>query len=126
MAFGEDAYERRTKFIKLIRQIRLIRQDSPAQRVRSWRERTVSAQAQIDLMIRKVKDLLDSRGLYSDQHHQYIAYAEALAKSQDELGWMVDLIREHQILRDRFERRGLDSDTLDAIDGLVIYRTANK
>jgi len=38
----------------------------------------------------------------------------------------VDLIRQHQILRDRFERRNLDPAVLDAIDALVIYRTANR
>jgi len=126
LAFGTDKYERRTKFIKLTKQIREITSSFPTQKVKAWRERTVSAQSQIDFMIRKVKLVLDSMGLYADLHHQYIAYAEALAKSQDELGWMVDLIREHQILRERFETRGLDPEILDAIDELVIYRTANR
>lgn len=112
--------------MKLVKQVRQIREDRPEARIRAWAERTAVAQGQVDLFLRKVKSLLDGLGVYSDLHHQYLAYATALDKTQTEMAYMVDLIREHQILRDRFERRGLDPETLDAIDDLVIYRTANK
>ena len=123
---GIKKYSRKTSHVKLVKQIRLIREDWPTQPVRLWRQRTVSAQAQCGFIIRKVKGILESLDLYGDLQHQYIAYAEALAKSQDTLKFMVDLIRQHQILRDRFERRGLDHAALDAIDAQVIYRTSNR
>jgi len=91
-----------------------------------WAEKSAVAQGSVDLFIRKVKQLLDEAGIYTDLHHQYLAYAQALDKSQSEMDWMVDLVREHTILRDRFERRNLDPQILDRIDALVIYRTANR
>jgi len=70
----------------------------------------------------KIKARLDGLGLYSDLYHQYMAYALALLKTQNRLRYMVDFIRERQILRDRFERRGLEDGVLDALDRLIIYR----
>lgn len=85
-------------------------------------ERAVSAQAQLCLFEDKLRNLMDQTGVYSDMHHQYIAYALALDKTQRTMAFMVDLIREHTILRDRFERRGLVPAVLDDIDAMVIYR----
>lgn len=85
-------------------------------------ERAVSAQAQLTLFEDKIRDVMDVHGVFSDLRHQYIAYALALDKTQRTMRFMVDLMREHQILRNRFENRGLDSTVLDAIDTLVIYR----
>ena len=110
-------YERRTHFVKLTRQLRRIED-----RIR--RNRAV-AQSQIALFQDKVRGLMDEHGVYADLRHQYLAYAQALDKTQRELRFMVDWIREHRILRDRFERRNLDPTVLSAIDALVIYRTAD-
>jgi len=85
----------------------------------------VAAQTQLNLFQEKVRSVLDTEGVYVDLHHEYMAYAAALDKTQRTLKFMVDWIREHQILRDRFERRGLDPGILDKIDELVIYRTAD-
>jgi len=84
-----------------------------------------AAQAMITLFQNKVSRLLNELGVYVDLNHQYLAYAQALDKTQADLRFMVDWIREHQILRDRFERRGLDPAVLAAIDNIVIYRTAD-
>lgn len=80
------------------------------------------AQAQVTLFEDKVRVVLDREMIPADMRHQYMAYALALDKSQRLLVWMVDLIREHQILRDRFGRRGLQAPVLDALDQLIIYR----
>lgn len=115
--FGIKKYERRTHFVKLTKQLRAIQDDV--------HRNMAPAQAQLALFQAKIRDLLDGLGTYVDLRHQYMAYAEALDKSQRTMRFMVDWIREHQILRDRFERRGLDPTLLTAIDGLVLYRTAD-
>jgi len=88
-------------------------------------ENQAAAQAQLGLFDEKVMALLNQTGVWLDLYQMYLSYARALDKSQRELNFMVDLIREHQILRDRFQRRGLDAAVLSAIDALVIYRTAD-
>lgn len=113
-----ERYERRCHFIKLMRVLPKLKQD------RDYN--AVAAQVQVALFQAKVKQLLDGIGVYTDMHHQYLAYALALDKSQRDMDFMVDLIREHRILRDRFERRALDPTVLDRVDQLVIYRTANR
>lgn len=78
------------------------------------------AQGKLALFDEKIKYLLEQEGIYSDWHPSYMAYARALDKSQKDLTWMVDWIREHQVLRDRWERRGLSETMLDKIDDMVI------
>lgn len=116
-AWMEEAinrYRRKLGHVKLARQIYEI-QD----RVR---ENMAVAQVQICFKDKKVQRLLNRLGVYSDWHPSYLDYARALEKSQREMDWMVDRIRERAILRDRWERRGLDPVILSAIDNLVIYR----
>lgn len=116
----EDAikkYRRKTDHVRLLPVIR---------KGEEWtRARRAAAQGPLELLTRKVKRILDRIGVYNDIHHQYHAYALALDKTQKDMAYMVDLIREHQILRNRFERRGLDSSVLDELDQFLIYRTAN-
>lgn len=85
-------------------------------------ERAGFTQAELTLFTDKVRMVMDEQGVFTDLRHQYIAYALALDKTQREMAFMVDLTREHRILRNRFERRGLDPDVLDEIDRFVIYR----
>jgi hypothetical protein len=118
MPYPDDAipkYVRRTHFIRLLIKTRKIQETSNYNRA--------AAQAQITLFQDKVSALLSIQGIWADLRHQYLAYAQALDKSQRTMRFMVDWVREHNILRDRFERRGLDPTTLDAVDQLVIYRT---
>lgn len=112
---GAATYRRKTHFVKLVPQLRRIREETN-------RNQAVAV-VQIGFFQDKMRDLLDELGVWADRRHQYQAYAAALDKSQRVLRYMVDWIREHQILRDRFERRGLRADFLDAIDARVIYRT---
>jgi len=111
----EDAkqkYERKLNHVKLYKQLRAKEQDV-------W-DRAAAAQGTLDFIVRKVKKLLDTIGVYADFHPSYMAYAFALDKTQKIMTFRVDRIREHQILRDRWGRRNLDSSILDAIDQLLI------
>ncbi|GAI94493.1 unnamed protein product [marine sediment metagenome] len=112
---GALAYQRKTHFVKLVPQLRRIREETN-------RNQAVAV-VQIGLFQDRMRALFDELGVWADRRHQYQAYAAALDKSQRVLRYMVDWIREHRILRDRFERRGLRADFLDAIDTQVIYRT---
>ena len=116
-AWMEEAikrYRRKLSHVKLARQIYEIQE-----RVI---ENMAVAQVQITFRDEKVQRLLNRLGVYSDWHPSYLDYARALEKSQRTMDWLVDRIREHQILRDRWERRGLDPNILSEIDQLVIYR----
>ena len=115
---GIEQYRRKTLFVKLTKQIRRIQKDVNFNRA--------MAQGRLAAFDTKIRGLLDQHGVYSDLRHQYMAYARALDKTQRDMDFMVDLIREHQILRDRFERRDLEASILDLIDRFVIYRTANR
>ncbi|GAI91920.1 unnamed protein product, partial [marine sediment metagenome] len=83
-------------------------------------ERGASAQAVLELITVKVKNLMDRIGIWADLHPSYLAYAFAFDRSQKVMEFRVDRIREHAILRDRWERRNLDPDILDQIDSLLL------
>lgn len=85
-------------------------------------DKAAVTQAQMHRIKMKVKEVLDREGVYPDWHPFYYAYGLALDKSQRTLEFMVDLIREHQILRNRWETKGLDPGILDQIDKLLIFR----
>lgn len=69
----------------------------------------------------KVTGVLDRYGVIADVRIAYHAYAKAMDRVQRKYPWMVDRIREHGILRARFEGSGLDSAVLDELDKFVIY-----
>lgn len=111
----EDArkkYERKLDHVRLYKLLRTKEQDV--------QDHCAAAQGALDSLVRKVKRLLDRIGVYADLHPSYLAYAFALDKSQKTMEWRVDRIREHQILRDRWQRRRLSSSILDQIDKLLI------
>jgi len=85
-------------------------------------DKTILAQAQTTGIRVKVQTILEAEGILSDFHPSYYAYAYALDKSQRTLEFMVDLIREHQILRQKWETRGLDPAVLDKLDDVLIFR----
>ncbi|GAI78636.1 unnamed protein product, partial [marine sediment metagenome] len=104
--------------VKLTKQIRELERRSPF----TVYEMAAAAQSRLAFNDEKIKKVIDKHGVYSDLHPSYHAYARALDKTQRELEFMVDWIREHQILRARWEARGLDAALLDKIDDVVIYR----
>jgi len=84
-------------------------------------DKAAQAQANINRIKEKVKAILDAEGILSDFHPSYYAYAYALDKSQRTMEYMVDRIREHVILRERWETRGLDPAILDKLDDVLIF-----
>jgi len=82
---------------------------------------TAVAQAQNHRIQMRVKNILDQEGVLSDLHPYYYDYGLALDRSQREFEYMVDRIREHTILRQRWETRGLDPAILDKIDDILIF-----
>jgi len=107
-------YRRKLHHVKLAKQIRGLEA--------TVHPKGAAQQGRLDFFTQHVKAVLDRIGVYSDLHPSYLAYAHALDKSQREMEWMVDLIREHVILRQRWETRGLNAAILDEIDEVVIYR----
>lgn len=81
----------------------------------------VKALAKTRRLEAKVAGVLDRYGVIPDMRIPYQAYGRAMDAVQKNFPWMVDRIREHGILRARFEGQSLSSEILDAIDGLVIY-----
>jgi len=73
----------------------------------------------------KIRPILDADVTNLELRPAYLAYAYALDRSQRAYPYMVDRIREHTILRDRWETRGLSTTVLDKIDAVLIYNTTN-
>jgi hypothetical protein len=69
----------------------------------------------------RVSKLLNELGVNLEHHPAYFAYAQALYYAQFKYRYMVDRIREHKILRDKWERRGLDPHILDQLDKMLIF-----
>lgn len=84
-------------------------------------DKTAKTQTMMHRIQDKVRVVLDKHGIITDNRPAYHAYALALDKSQRTMEWMVDRIREHQILRETWEERGLDTDILDELDKLLIW-----
>jgi hypothetical protein len=84
------------------------------------RQNAAAAQGVLAFFDEKIKLILEAYAIFSDYHPSYLAYARELDRTQRQYVWMVDLVREHQILRDRWERRGLDPTILTLIDNTVI------
>jgi hypothetical protein len=84
----------------------------------------LQAGANYQMMINIVRAKLSQLGVNPEFMGFYFAYSEALWKSQFKLAWMVDRIREHAILRDKWEKRGFDPKILDELDKILIFNKA--
>lgn len=73
----------------------------------------------------KIRPIMDADVTNLELRAAYLAYSLALDKSQRTMPYMVDRIREHDILRYRWETRGLASGILDKIDATLIYNTTD-
>jgi len=71
-----------------------------------------------------IRPILQKHKMATELWIGYFAYGQALYKSQRIMEYMVDWKREHDILRNRFESRGLNPGILDEIDGLLIIHKA--
>jgi len=81
----------------------------------------LDAQTRWERLEVKVKGVLDRYGIIQDQRIPYHNYAKGMDRVQRVYPWMVDRVREHGILRARYEGLGLDSNVLQEIDKFVIY-----
>lgn len=84
--------------------------------------KTAEAQAQNHWVISQVQPILDRYGVLPELRASYYHYAFHLDRSQRKYEYMVDLKREHQILRTVWEAKGLNPDILDEIDKKLIFR----
>jgi hypothetical protein len=85
-------------------------------------EKSIDSQVQVQTVMNKVRPILDRLKMPLELRLAYYAYSLALDRSQREYAYMVDRIREHQILRSKWETRGLNPDVLDDIDRILIWR----
>jgi hypothetical protein len=110
-------YKRKEYFVKLRPQFEAI---GP-----SVRDNAARAQIETTRTMEKVKRVINTEGVLSDYHMIYTAYGLALDKSQRTLEFMVDRIREHEILRTRFEGFGALASVLDKIDAILIWNNVS-
>jgi hypothetical protein len=108
-----DKYKRKLYHVKLRPQL--------AADLEGIHARAGIAQAQLTRIKDKVLTVLNAHGVLSDYHTEYYCYALALDKSQRTLAFMVDRIREHDILRTKWITRGLDPAILTELDDLLIF-----
>jgi hypothetical protein len=109
-------YERNTYWVRLYMMLQ--------PRMEEAHRRSLEGQAVSNYVIEQVKPILDRRSMVLEMRVAYYAYAQALYRSQRRFKFRVDRIREHQILRHRFESRGLDASILDEIDKRLVIDKA--
>jgi hypothetical protein len=90
------------------------------EKIKEAHDRYPEASQASEYVVSQVKPVLEKYSMALEIRLCYYAYAQALYKSQRKLKYMVDLIREHQILRSKWEARGLDPSILDKIDERII------
>jgi len=114
----EDAiekYRRKLDHVKLRPQINLLLAETHRKASKSLEEG--------GFLDSKVQPVLDEAGVDVDTRLGYYDYARSLNKAQRTLEFMVDRIREHAILRARWETRGLSPTVLDKLDKFLIWNT---
>jgi hypothetical protein len=82
-------------------------------------EKGIQENIKLDFMQDQVRAICDKYGVMLDMYIYYIAYAEELMYKVQKLEWEVDRVREYQIIRRKWESRGLDPKILNEIDKVV-------
>ena len=82
-------------------------------------ERGIQENIKLDMMQDMVRQICDRFGVMPDLQIFYIAYAEEIMCRASKLEWEVDRVREYQIIRRKWEGRGLDPIVLEEIDKVV-------
>jgi hypothetical protein len=82
-------------------------------------ERGIQENIKLDMMQDMVRQICDRFGVMPDMQIYYIAYAEQILCRVQKLEWEVDRVREYQIVRKKWESRGLDPKILEEIDKVV-------
>jgi hypothetical protein len=73
----------------------------------------------------KVSQVMNKNAVNLELRPFYLAYGLGLDKSQRIYPYIVDRMREHTILRTRWETRGLNAGILGILDKLLIWNTSN-
>jgi hypothetical protein len=110
------AVEKYRKKMDHVRQHQVLKEISPRVHIKGC-----VAQVQLFNIKDKVQKILMAQGVLSDYVPSYYAYAWALNKSQRKYSFLVDRIREHQILRAKWEAKGLIPSVLDLMDQVLIF-----
>jgi len=82
-------------------------------------DKGIQENIKLDMMQDRVKEICNKFGVMPDMQIFYIAYAEEILYKVQKLEWEVDRIREYQIIRRKWESRGLDPKILNEIDKVV-------
>jgi len=82
-------------------------------------ERGIQENIKLDFVQDQVREILNKHGVMLDMYIYYIAYAEEILYKVQKLEWEVDRIREYQIIRRKWESRGLNPEILNEIDKVV-------
>lgn len=88
-------------------------------KIEQMHDRGLSAQATLAFLQELVVKLCAKRGVIRCQIIFYCAYVEEIFFRAAAYEWDVDRRREHEIIRAKWERRGLDPALLDEIDKIV-------
>jgi hypothetical protein len=82
-------------------------------------DKGIQENIKLDFVQDQVRAICDKFGVMLDMYIYYIAYAEEILCRVQKLEWEVDRIREYQIIRRKWEGRGLDPKILEEIDKVV-------
>ena len=82
-------------------------------------DKGIQENIKLDMMQDRVKEICDKFGVMPDMQIYYIAYAEEILCRASKLEWEVDRVREYQIVRKKWEGRGLNPEILNEIDKVV-------
>jgi len=82
-------------------------------------ERGIQENIRLDFVQDQVRLICDKFGVMLDMYIYYIAYAEEILYKVQKLEWEVDRVREYQIIRKKWENRGLNPQILEEIDKVV-------
>lgn len=112
-----EKYDEKLDYIRLTRVLR----KKKAEVIHEARIKIIQS-ASLNVLIKKI---LDKHGVGPEFRLPYLDYARRLDRVQRKYRFMVDRIREHQIMRYKAEAQGLSSAILDEIDDAVIYNLSN-
>jgi hypothetical protein len=82
-------------------------------------DKGIQENIRLDFVQDQVRLICDRFGVMLDMYIYYIAYAEEIMYKVQKLEWEVDRVREYQIIRKKWEGRGLNPDILNEIDKVV-------
>jgi len=90
-----------------------------AEKLQKIIDKGIQENIKLDFVQDQVREILNKHGVMLDMYIYYIAYAEEILCRVQKLEWEVDRVREYQIIRKKWENRGLNPQILEEIDKVV-------